>query len=175
MVFVAAGIQRGVSSILESSMVVHSCWNPAGGFFDTGIQYGFCSCWNPAEIPLILESSMVVYSCWNPAEVFLILEPSLVLYSCWNPAEVSSWHICLFWRSKRYSTLSRDSKLMTDCWFIVWRSPPAALQVRMRNRNCDNSLRQVLSKRIYKLLKTWSTDNFRRWPERSFPMPMQFI
>ncbi len=45
----------------------------------------------------------------------------------------------------------------------------------MRNRNCDNSLEQVLSKRIYKLLKTWSTDNFRLWPERSIPIPVLFI
>ncbi len=32
-----------------------------------------------------------------------------------------------------------------------------------------------LAKRIYKLLKTWSADNFRLCPERSFSMPVRII
>ena len=43
------------------------------------------------------------------------------------------------------------------------------------NWNCDKSLWQVLAKRIYKLLKTWSAAKFRQWPERSFSMLVQVI
>ncbi len=37
------------------------------------------------------------------------------------------------------------------------------------------SLQQELAKRIYKLLKTWSADNVRWWPERRFSMLVRII
>ena len=48
-----------------------------------------------------------------------------------------------------------------------------ALQVR--TRNCDKDLRQELVERVYKLLTTWSADDYRGWPERSFSMPVRTI
>ena len=50
-------------------------------------------------------------------------------------------------------------------------SPP----LHVRTRNCDKSLRQELAKRIHKLLKSWSADDYRRWPARSFSMPVRTI
>ena len=67
-------------------------------------------------------------------------------------------------------TRKNNDWLLIDC---AWRLTP--LQVRMRNWHCDKSLWQVLAKRIYKLLKTWSAAKFRRWPERSFSMLVRVI
>jgi hypothetical protein len=54
-------------------------------------------------------------------------------------------------------------------------SPP--LHFCTKNWNCDKSLRvqHDLADRIYKLLKTYSADYFRWWPERRIPIPVRTI
>jgi hypothetical protein len=60
--------------------------------------------------------------------------------------------------------------MRTDCWLVVNEGPRRANA--HKELELQNSLRLELANRTYKLLKTWSADNFRQWPERSLSIPV---